>query len=105
MTFSKRRLLFPVAVMTFALLTLIASGAGFHFWSDDADLPSFAKGGEMEIDKEEYLTRRAEAISQKRGISKDAPFDPQARPAAVREMELQEQRVAGLPKSHARDSL
>ena len=88
------------------MLTLLVSGAtNFHFWSDDADLPSFGKGGEVEIDKEEYMMRRAEGIAQKRGISKDAPFDPQARPAAVRQMEVQEERVAKMPKSLAKDAL
>src|SRR5258705_11986803 len=105
MTFSKRRLLFPVAVMTFALLTLLVSGATFHFWSDDPDLPSFGKGGEMEIDKEEYMTRRAEATAQKRGISDGARFDPQARPAALRQMEIQEHHVANMPQSLAKDAL
>jgi len=106
MTSSKRRLLFPVAITTFALLTLIVSGAtGLHFWSDDPDLPSFAKGGEMEIDKEEYMIRRAEAIAQKRGINKDTVFDPQARQQAVRQMQLDEERVAKMSRSHTIDAL
>ena len=106
MTSSKRRLLFPLAVVTFGLLALLVSGATtFRFFSDDADLPSFAKGGEMEIDKEDYMIRRAENIAQKRGVHKDAPFDPQARPAAVQEMDLQEKRIAAMPKSHAKDAL
>ncbi len=45
------------------------------------------------------MRRRAEGIALKRGISKDAPFDPQARPAALREMELQEELVARMPQS------
>src|SRR6185295_722922 len=105
---SIRRLLVILAVMSFALFSLLVSGAtGIFHWNDDPDLPSFSKGGgeAEEIDKEEYMTRRAEAIAQKRGISKDAPFDPQARPTALRQMELQEKSVVSMPKSHARDSL
>src|SRR5436190_15696699 len=106
MTPSTRRLLVPVAVMTFALLTLLASGAvNFHFLSNDADLPSFGKGGEIEVDKEEYMMRRAEATAQKRGISDGARFDPQARPAALRQMEIQEHHVANMPQSLAKDAL
>src|SRR5258705_9090289 len=106
MSFSSRRLFFPVLFMSLFLLTLLASGAiNLHFLSDDADLPSFGKGGEVEVDKEDYMTRRAEAIAQKRGVSKDAPFDPQARPVALGQMEVQEKLVASMPRSHARDSL
>ncbi len=107
MTSSKRRLLIPLAVMTFALLTLLVSGASFQFWNNDPDLPSFGKGGgeENELNKEDYMMRRAEGIAQKRGINKDTPFDPQARPAAVQQMELQENHVANMPKSHVKDAL
>lgn len=106
MTSSKRRLLFLVALLTFALLTIIiASGAvNFHFLSDDADLPS-GKVVKLEVDKEDFMTRRAEGLAEKRGIHKDAPFDPQARPAALQQMELQEQRIAAMGKSHAKDAL
>ena len=106
MTFSIRRLLVLFAVMTLAFVTLLASGTGLRFWSDnDADLPSFGKGGEIEVDKEEYMMRRAEGIAQKRGISEGARFDPQARPAALREMEIQEHHVANMPRSLAKDAL
>ena len=48
---------------------------------------------------------RAEGIAQKRGISEGASFDPQARPAALGQMDLQEQAIARMPKSLAKDSL
>jgi hypothetical protein len=106
MTSSKRRLIFPVAVVTFALLALIVSGAtNFQLWSsDDADLPS-GKVLKLQLDKEEFMTRRAEGLSQKRGIHKDVVFDPQARPAALQEMDLEEKRIAAMGKSHAKDAL
>jgi hypothetical protein len=105
MTFSKRRLLFPIALVTFALLTLVATGAiNLHFLTDDADLPS-GKVLKLEVDKEEFMTRRAEYIAQKRGIHKDVPFDPQARPAAVQQMDVQQKQVLNMPSSLAKDSL
>jgi len=94
--------------MSFALFSLLVSGAtGIFHWNDDPDLPSFSKGGgeAEEMDKEDYMTRRAEAIAQKRGISEGAYFDPQARPVAVRQMELQQERVAKMPRSLAKDAL
>ena len=86
MTPSIRRLLVLVAVMTFALLSLLVTGARNSNLADDPDMAPYELTN-GELSKEEYMTRRAEAIAQRRGISKDAPFDRQARPAAVREME------------------
>ena len=104
MTPSIRRLLVLFAVMTFALLSLLVTGATDSYLDDDPDLPPYAVTN-GELSKEEFMTRRAEAIALKRGISKDTPFDPQARPAAVQEMELQEERVAKMPQSYIKDSL
>ncbi|MGB3006259.1 MAG: hypothetical protein WBC06_07110, partial [Chitinophagaceae bacterium] len=39
--------------------------------------------------KEEFMQRRAEAIAQLRGVTKDQPFDPAKRLAAVQLMERQ----------------
>src|SRR5258705_11543484 len=104
MTSSIRRLLVIFAAMTFALLSLLATGAT-HFSSDDPDFPAFVDLENGEFNKEEYMTRRAEAIALKRGISKDTPFDPQARPAALQQIELQQEREARMPQSNIKDSL
>ena len=105
MTSSKRRLLFPVALIAFALFALVVSGAiNLHFLTDDADLPS-GKVVKLEVDKEDFMTRRGEYIAQKRGIHKDVPFDPQARPEAVQRMDVQQKQVANMPSSFAKDSL
>jgi photosystem II stability/assembly factor-like uncharacterized protein len=91
--------------MTFALLTLLVTGAtNFPNWGDDPDLPPYAVTN-GEFSKEDFMTRRAEGIAMKRGISKDTPFDPQARQAALRQMELEEERVAKMPQSNVKDSL
>ena len=72
----------------------------------DPDLPpDFIGPPNSEFSKEEFMTRRAEGIALKRGISKDTPFDPQARQEALRQMELQEEFVAGMPQSNLRDGL
>ena len=39
--------------------------------------------------KEEFMQRRNEAIAQLRGVTKDQPFDPTKRVAAVQMMEQQ----------------
>ncbi len=106
MTSSTRRLLVVLAAITFALLSLLVSGATDFFDSgEDPDLPPLMKGRAGGFDKEEFMRQRAEGIALKRGISKDTPFDPMARTAALQEMELQEQRVAKMPRSEGKDSL
>jgi hypothetical protein len=74
--------------------------------NDDPDLPpGFVGPPNSEFSKEEFMLRRAEGIALKRGINKDAPFDPQARPAALQQMELQEESVAKMPQSNLKDVL
>ena len=83
-----------------------APGMFQAFWDDDPDLPPrFVPPRNTEFSKEEFMTRRAEGIALKRGIGKDTPFDPQARPAALRQMELQEEFVASMPQSNLKDAL
>ena len=73
---------------------------------EDPDLPpDFIGPPNRDFSKEEFMIERAEGIALKRGISKDTPFDPQARPAALRQMEQQEERVARMPQSPMRDAL
>ncbi|MGH9871389.1 MAG: DUF4214 domain-containing protein [Pyrinomonadaceae bacterium] len=102
---STRRLVVISATMIFALLSLLISGSAKRS-SLDADLPSFVEDEEGgQFDKEEYMMRRGEATAQRRGISEGAHFDPQARPAAVRQREIQEHHVANMPQSLAKDAL
>jgi hypothetical protein len=77
--------------------TPLAGGAGFGRTSvktsleDDPDLPpGFLGSLNGEFSKEEFMVRRAEDVSARRGISKNTPFDPQARSAAIAQMEAQE---------------
>src|SRR6266480_6840432 len=101
---SIRNLIIIFAVMTFALLSLLVTGATDSYLNDDPDLaPYEVKDGELS--KEEFMARRAEAIGQKRGLSKDTPFDPHARPQAIAQMERQQELVTKMPKSAAKESL
>lgn len=68
----------------------------------DADIPAFARNA---IDKEEFVKRRAEDIARMRGITKDRTVDPRWRPAAIRQMEAQENLVREMPDSAKRDAL
>lgn len=54
---------------------------------DDADLPAFLIG---KINKEDYLSRRAEHTNRLRGVERGRPFDPGARGRAIGRMERQE---------------
>ena len=101
---SIRSLLIIFAAMTFALLSLLATGATDSHLDDDPDLPPYSVTN-GELSKEEFMERRAEAVGLKRGISKDTPFDPQARPQAIAQMEGQQELVARMPKSARIDSL
>jgi len=63
------------------------------YFETDPDMGPFedAKKG---ITKEDFMLKRSEGIALKRGIAKDMPFDPQARPAAIQEMDRQEDLLA-----------
>jgi hypothetical protein len=101
---SIRHLIIGFAVMTFALLSLLVTGATDSYLNDDPDLPPYTVT-DGQFSKEEFMTRRAEGISQKRGISEGTAFDPQARPEALIEMAQQEERVSKMPKTHATEAL
>ena len=60
---------------------------------EEPDLPPFVPPN---FNKEEFMTRRAEYIAQRRGVSDDAPFDPKARTAAIAEMEKQQRDIVGV---------
>ena len=58
---------------------------------DDPDLPPASVGlPDTDFSKEDFMLRRAEGIALKRGISRDAQFDPQIRQEAILQMERQE---------------
>lgn len=61
------------------------------FGGDEPDLPDFAK---YKINKEEFMTLRAENIAMYRGVEKDTPVDPKLRSDAIRQMERQEDDLA-----------
>ncbi len=69
---------------------------------DEPDLPDFAR---FKVNKEEFMTRRAEFIAELRGITKDAPVDPKLRIGAIAEMEKQETLRAAMPDSDIKDGL
>lgn len=58
---------------------------------DEPDLPDFAS---YKVNKEEFMTQRAEQLSMYRGIHKDVPFNPQERFDAIAQMERQEADLA-----------
>ena len=67
-------------------LTSVKTGS-----DDDPDLPpGFVGPPNSGFSKEDFMLRRAEGIALKRGISKDRPFDPRFRQAAIAQMERQE---------------
>jgi len=103
MTSYLRALLILLAVMAFAVLTLLGSVAA-PYWGDDPDLPPFAVT-DATFNKEDFFRRRAEGVALKRGISPDVEFDRMARPEALRQMELEEERVAKMPHSNVKNAL
>ncbi len=90
--------------LTAAALLIVGAFAGWYFipgvsatiadffGGGEPDLPDFAK---YKVDKEDFMTRRAEGIAMLRGLSKDEPVDPHLRIEGIRKMEEQE-RLAGL---------
>ncbi len=93
--FASHKVLIVILLIVFGVFT-----AGFVGWDNvrevsaeiveyftgDPDAGPYVPG----LDKKEYMMRRDEAIGFKRGLFKDNMPDPQARPAAIRQMEEQE---------------
>jgi len=61
------------------------------FGQSDPDIPDFAK---YKINKEEFMSRRAEAINLRRGINDTISFDPYKRIEAIKIMETQKKNLA-----------
>lgn len=57
----------------------------------EPDIPDFAR---YKVNKEEFMTRRAENLAMYRGVHKDRPFDPRARFDAITKMEQQKEELA-----------
>jgi photosystem II stability/assembly factor-like uncharacterized protein len=86
-----------VGVGIFTLQT--NAGWDFTLFGEDPDMPGFLQKAKKEFTKEEFMTKRSEAIAEKRGVEKDKPFDPQNRVKAIRKMEQQETERTGNPDS------
>jgi hypothetical protein len=72
------------------------------FEGDEPDLPDFAR---YKVNKEEFMTRRAESIAELRGLKGDNPVDPMRRIEAIAEMKRQEDRRAAMPDSDLKTEL
>lgn len=70
-----------------------ASGLKARIFGGDGepDLPDFAR---YKVNKEEFMTRRAENLAMYRGIHKDRPFDPRNRIDAISQMDRQQDELA-----------
>ena len=64
----------------------------------EPDVPGFA---EFKVNKEDYMSRRAENLGMYRGVHKDEPFDPQLRVKAVKELEEKQSELlrSGAPQA------
>ncbi len=80
------------------------TGQIVEYFYADPDMGRFRneKGG---MSREEFMLRRAEGVAMKRGIIEGQPFDPGLRPAAIFELDRQEELRATLPESQAKNSL
>lgn len=92
-------------VIGWSPITEVAAQIRHYFTAEsDADLPPKMRM-EEETEKEEFLQLRSEGIALKRGLGPGTVVDPQARPAAIQEMERQELRVARMRRSGKKESL
>ncbi len=73
------------------LFCLLFTQVSFGQSAVDPDMPDFNNRG---MSKEEFLTRRAEAIAAKRGLEVGKPFNPLDRINAIKLMEQQIQNVS-----------
>lgn len=85
--------LLVLATLTLILFPSIITKAGLDLslFGGEPDLPDFAK---HKINKEEFMTRRAEQLSMYRGIHEGVLFNPQDRFDAIQQMERQEADLA-----------
>jgi hypothetical protein len=106
------------------LVVIALSVAAFAFWTPisntlaqmnvpfferEPDMPSESEDDKERIsragEKEEYLTRRAEAYALLRGIDGETPVDPQLRISAVKGLEKEQERLSRMPESSFKDAL
>ncbi|MBK7394309.1 MAG: carboxypeptidase regulatory-like domain-containing protein [Chloracidobacterium sp.] len=66
----------------------VRAGIEKIFRGDEPDLPDFAR---EDVDKEDFMLRRAQQLSMYRGIQEGVPFDPQDRIEAIAQMERQQE--------------
>ena len=69
----------------------VAASIKKQIFGDEPDMPDFAK---YKVNKEEFMTRRAENLAMLRGVDKDKPFNPQLRIDGIRQMERQQEDLA-----------
>ncbi len=67
----------------------------------DPDMGPFDPG----MSREEFMSKRSDAIALKRGVEKDKPFNPQLRVDAVKQLEQQEQKRSRMPASPAKTAV
>ncbi|HXD30841.1 MAG TPA: DUF4214 domain-containing protein [Pyrinomonadaceae bacterium] len=99
-----RYLLIIAAVMSFAIMSLLVTGASDSEFANEPDLPPYRVLG-REVSKEEFMARRAEAIGKLRGADKDTPFDAHARQRALGEMDKQQELITKMPASLQKNAL
>jgi hypothetical protein len=99
------------ALLLVSSLTQFAGGASrtvirVENAGQDPDAPPISLGAPNGgMSREEFMLRRAEYIGLRRGFDKDHLVDPKLRQTAIATMEAQQQRVAAMPKSRAKDVL
>lgn len=99
-----RYLIIVVAVMAFAVISLLITGAADSEFENEPDLPPYRVLG-RELSKEEFMARRAEGLAQLRGVDKDVPFDGQMRQHAIAQMDKQQELITKMPATAGRNAL
>ena len=105
-----KRLLVPFAILLTAGVFTLAVIVPYFTATADRNIPEDGREpdlppGSPNVDKADFMLRRAEYIGLKRGVDKDKPVDPRLRQTAIAQMERQEAAVAARPASSDKESL
>lgn len=79
------------------------AGADFPYDGSQPDLPAFIE--ESDIDKEEFMRRRAENLALIRGVDEDLPVSATLRPQAIFALEKKRKSVTSMRQSPLREAL
>lgn len=94
-----------VGVLLWSPLAKTLAEIDIPFIESEPDIPAMLKNAKERVNKETFLTERAEYFGMLRGLSEDNPVDPQLRQDALKTMDAQAAVISSQPNSETKNFL